>query len=65
VFGEVDGAGVPDEIDAGVTGVFVFESEGRHVGFGAAVEDGDVRGAEVFGGDGSVDGGVATADDCY
>ncbi len=60
---DVDGAGIPNEVDAGLASVFVFEGEGGHVGFGAAVEDGDVRGSEVFGSHGSVYGGVASADD--
>ncbi len=63
VGGDVDGAGVPEEVDAGTAGVLVFEGESGHVGFGAAVKDGDVGCAEIFGGDGSVDGGVASADD--
>ena len=59
---DVVGAGIPDEVDARLASVFVFEGEGGHVGFGAAVEDGHVRGSEVFGSHGSVYGGVAAAD---
>lgn len=63
IFFEFDGARIPNEVDAGFAGVFVFEGECRHVRLGAAIQDGDVRGAKVLGGDGSIDGGVAAADD--
>ena len=62
-FDDLDGLRHPMEADAFHLGVIVFELEGGHFVFTAAVEEVDVFRAQAKGGVGGVDGGVASADD--
>ena len=54
---------VPEEVNALDLRVFVLEVEGGHLLRAAAIDHGDILGAEANGGVGSIDGGVAGADD--
>ena len=50
------------ETNAFVLDEFVFVGVGGHFIFGAAIDHGDLPGAEAFGDGGAIDGGVARAD---